>query len=315
VLCIGIDEAGLGPNLGPLVVTAARWQLPGEYLSGRFEQWLAAVVSSAGTAGGTRLHVADSKQVHSSSGGIAALERSALALLAWGGVSPGSVGGLIRQLTGATDDQLLAGECWWPGDDVSLPRSIPAEEITSWSEKLREVAAGQGLSRPEFRSDVVFPDRFNRLLDECDNKSLVLSRVSLQLLRRVWNPGESCPGLVISDKHGGRNRYGELLRELTGEEFLFTLEEGPQCSRYRVRETELRFQAGGEQHFPVAAASLISKYMREVVLEAFNQFWIGQLPGLRPTKGYPVDARRFREEVEELRRQLGIPEEHFWRRK
>jgi len=42
---------------------------------------------------------------------------------------------------------------------------------------------------------------------------------------------------------------------------------------------------------------MTAKYLRETAMRAFNAFWAERVPGLRPTAGYPGDARRFREEI------------------
>ena len=44
---------------------------------------------------------------------------------------------------------------------------------------------------------------------------------------------------------------------------------------------------------PAALASMTSKYLRELAMRAFNEFWCGRVHDLAPTAGYPRDARRF----------------------
>ncbi len=60
--------------------------------------------------------------------------------------------------------------------------------------------------------------------------------------------------------------------------------------------------------FAVALASMISKYIREVFMRHFNSYWQEQVPGLRPTAGYPSDGERFLREIEPARRSLGLTE-------
>ena len=161
--------------------------------------------------------------------------------------------------------------------------------------------------------DVVFTKRYNQLVKQYDNKGLALSRMSLALLRTLWNADDSEPTFIVADKHGGRNRYDELLAEVLDDQFIFRVEEGTARSRYRVGQTDLCFQAKAESHFPVAAASMISKYVRELAMICFNRFWQTHLPDIKPTKGYPADARRFREEIADVQQQLGIPDQVLWR--
>ena len=59
---IGTDEAGYGPNLGPLVITATVWQVPDD-ISDLYVA-LADALSPQHLDGDTRLPIADSKQLY-----------------------------------------------------------------------------------------------------------------------------------------------------------------------------------------------------------------------------------------------------------
>ncbi|MEM7455515.1 MAG: hypothetical protein AAF456_14275, partial [Planctomycetota bacterium] len=69
----------------------------------------------------------------------------------------------------------------------------------------------------------------------------------------------------------------------------------------------------GESSLPVALASMVSKYVREVFMMLWNDFWQLEVPGIRPTKGYPVDAKRFKMEIETAQNSLGIEDRTIWR--
>ena len=64
------------------------------------EKALAGAVDRDSSVGGTRLHLADSKQVYSPGRGLASLEQSALALLAQTGPIPQTFRELAARLTG-----------------------------------------------------------------------------------------------------------------------------------------------------------------------------------------------------------------------
>ncbi len=157
------------------------------------------------------------------------------------------------------------------------------------------------------------PRRFNALLDEHGSKGVLLSKLSMQLLARVIDFDADEPTLVIADKHGGRNRYDHLLEEIAGERFIVREIEGREASSYRVGSARIRFQTRAEAHLPVAAASLVCKYVRETVMELFNDYWREHIDGLKPTKGYPVDAKRFRNDIAAKQRELGIADAMLWR--
>ncbi|MGC8644023.1 MAG: hypothetical protein ACP5XB_29540, partial [Isosphaeraceae bacterium] len=65
----------------------------------------------------------------------------------------------------------------------------------------------------------------------------------------------------------------------------------------------------------VALASIVSKTLREVWMDAFNAFWTSRLPGLKSTAGYPVDAARFRLAIEPLARDQDLHPDLWWRKK
>jgi ribonuclease HII len=76
---------------------------------------------------------------------------------------------------------------------------------------------------------------------------------------------------------------------------------------------EVQFHVGAEQFLSVALASMVSKYLRELAMQAFNEFWRRHVPDLRPTAGYPTDARRFKQAIEPMCKQLGIDDRLLWR--
>ncbi len=101
---------------------------------------------------------------------------------------------------------------------------------------------------------------------------------------------------------------------------VLALEEGMLRSSYRVvglgRDVVLTFQPRAEsEHFTVALASMVSKYLREALMGEFNDFWQAQVPGLRPTAGYPSDAGRFLEDIRPAVTRLGLAESALWRKR
>lgn len=319
-LLIGMDEAGLGPNLGPLVVTVTVWEVPGS--PREFDLWsaMADVASQTPTKELLKLHVADSKQVYSPGKGLAALERAVLSALRLLGHRPESLSALSETLKSEVSNlrfQISNFKSqippWLASRDLALPTETDASLIGDLATKWLECCGRTSVTLKAVRSEIVQPDRFNALVRECDNKSLALSRISLGLLRSVWNPDDNQPTLVICDKHGGRNRYDDLLTDFLDGQMIFTVGEGRERSVYRIGPTEIRFQMKAEANFPVALASLVCKYVRELSMHAFNQFWSEHIPGLKPTAGYPVDAARFRADIAETQQRLGITDDVLWR--
>ena len=80
-ILIGTDEAGYGPNLGPLTVTATAWEIPAEINPASLWDELRKVITNAPARGDDRLFVADSKAVYSAGDDLENLEVPVLAFL------------------------------------------------------------------------------------------------------------------------------------------------------------------------------------------------------------------------------------------
>jgi hypothetical protein len=344
-LVIGMDEAGYGPNLGPLVLTATVWEVPGRWPK-KTDFWKAfepiaqrevvrrkksaekKTADAAQTAeladdpsDDSRLHIADSKSVYSPATGLGSLERGALAAFGVASRVPSDFDQLLDDLWAQSTDATLfsadtgRGRDLWFSDDVALPLPVSEEGRTAAAaaEKWRDVCEATGVQLRTIRCDVVAPRRWNVATRETDNKATALSRLHLRLLRRVWDPETAGPTMVIADKHGGRNRYGDLLTECLDGQMVWCRHESRDSSIYKVGSSEIHFEAKAERHFPVALASMVSKYVRELAMELFNRFWQTHLPALKPTHGYPTDAHRFRQDVAEVQARLEIPDDVLWR--
>lgn len=312
---IGLDEAGLGPNLGPLVLTATVWKVPALPPKACLWKLLGDAVTAEPTGpDDRRLHVADSKVVYSPARGLAALERGVLALLHQAGMLLSTLGAQIAHLAPPRlpDDDLLPTEAepWFA--ELNHPL-VMCEAAKDAAEHLRICARTSQVSLLAVRSRVIFAPEFNCLIQRYDNKALVLSTVALQLLASVWSPDTSETTLIISDKHGGRSRYDALLQHHFPDAWFTCERETAEESIYRAGKSTLRFQPRGEEWLPVAASSMICKYLRERAMDALNAWWLERLPEVRPTKGYPTDAQRFRREIAPYAAAANLPESLWWR--
>ncbi|MBW3540146.1 MAG: hypothetical protein KY476_07745 [Planctomycetes bacterium] len=311
-LVVGIDEAGYGPNLGPLVVAATVWEVPGPPRETDFWREFSSIAARKLRDGDPRLHVGDSKVVYNPARGLGPLERSVLASLGLVGEPPSAFRPLWRALCGE-DAWLNSREPWFRDGDIELPKAGGNGEYLHAAERWRKRCRRRGIHLKAVVADIVLAERFNRLTCEAGSKGWALSLITLGLLRRVWDPCDPRPTLVLADKHGGRNFYGELLDEFADGQLVFRRDERRDRSDYRVGRTDISFQMRGERHFPVALASMAAKYMRELAMTLFNRYWLEQVPGLRPTAGYPTDSGRFKRDIAHAQERLGITDEVLWR--
>jgi hypothetical protein len=273
-------------------------------------------------AGGdvARLWVDDSKAILRGGKGRDRLESACLAAVhAVGAVLPGSVLELL-ELVGAgppADAELspwFDAQCagTWPW----LASRGDAEEVL---ERRPLVPAGGAWRLAAIDSDVVGPSRFNAGLAAMGSKSEVHFAAFSGLLQRVWDrAADGMVTLVTGDKHGGRHYYLEPLLRAFPDAWIDRGREGPQSSRYTIRQGSRRLElmlipkADGRDGL-VALASIVSKTIRELWMDRFNTYWCARVPGLRPTAGYPVDALRFRRAIEGAAAMVGCDPTCWWR--
>ena len=197
-----------------------------------------------------------------------------------------------------------------------LPGAAAAAGIATTAAAVSAALARHHIQLLAVRCRVVHPAEFNRLLDAGLNKSDILSRTTLDLAATLWNAGREAAAEVWCDRHGGRKSYAGLVGRHFGAALVQTIGETPTLSAYLLPADRCRveFAVGGEARLPVALASMTAKYIRELSVAAFNSHWSALQTNLRPTAGYPLDARRWREEADAAVRRAGIDEATLWRR-
>ena len=121
------------------------------------------------------------------------------------------------------------------------------------------------------------------------------------------------------DRQGGRRYHIPLIESACPDGKAEIIAEGATRCDYRMtgkREWRWRFEVEAESKFlPVALASMVSKYVREVLMGQFNRYWQSHVAGLKATAGYLVDAARYYREIRPAMERLGIAERTVWRRK
>jgi ribonuclease HII len=314
---IGIDEAGYGPNLGPLVQTAVGFHVPCEPCD--LWELLNAAVRKSGNGPDPRIAIDDSKKIHGPGHKFQALETGVLATLCsrpdkW----PGTLGGLLEQIASGSLPE-VRDELGFSAHDP-LPVAADAQVLTESSDRFHSARESAGVSAAWVCSHITPASMFNDRLDRTDNKGEVLAH-GLRLLIRTAHEsaGNADPIWFAIDRQGGRIYYSALLQSACPDGWIDVIEETePKCS-YRSsgrREVHWSFEVEADsRHFCVALASMVSKYVREVMMRQFNRYWLEQVPGLKPTAGYPQDAARFIEEIRPAMQRLGIAERTVWRRK
>jgi len=306
---VGIDENGLGPLLGPLVVTGVILEIPGEYDPAVLARALSGEV-----------RVDDSKRFMAF-GKVANGERTALAFLdRLPGGRPTSADALLERL--ALPSPACAGDCpdaaaaLCRGPDLVLPHFDDPAAVDLASAGLASRLETEGVRFVDALCIPLCPRDFNQLVDTQGGK-LALDLYLFEQLILAVHARLDTEALYLCGKIGSRKAYRPVLSLLKRFRGRVVREERAQ-SEYEVSGLgRLLFVRDGDALHPsTALASVIGKYVRELQMLRINRFLSGRLPDLRPASGYrdPV-TRALVDRSAALRNELSIPDSCFLRKR
>ncbi len=264
----------------------------------------------------------DSKKLYHSGGGLSTLEAGLLAMLWLLGRTPGNVEQLLLQVappkSRGIDLSSQAATPWYDDLDrlpVPSKRALSDAEIDRLCQLARGALHEHDIELIDVSAQVITESHFNHQVARWGSKGLVLSQQSLVLAEQTMSihPGEATE--IYCDRQGGRKNYLPLLLQWKPDAwFSETAASNHRCSYHATSAPlEIHFTVGGDTFPPTALASMVAKYLRERLMESFNLFWQQHLPDLKPTAGYPVDAVRFRDQIQQEAIRQSLPAECWWR--
>lgn len=366
---IGVDEAGYGPNLGPLVIAGSLWSAPADCTEELFTQaFQSHFATTRWSTACQHVPLGDSKKLYSSRGGLSTLEAGLLAMLhllpADDTLKPGvaeiaktfgasassaqTLGDFRYDRLGDVIDRLVCqelvnelAELAWYTKYAEQP--VPVALAISEAQRLSRIAhtslASHGIKLVDMHASVICEPHFNRVVTQMGSKGELLSRTTLDLVVRLLDtcsmpsiPASSADSLansspqplaiscaaveVFCDRQGGRKNYLPNLLAALPERWFVEKQVSAQRSSYQSSAEPaltVHFSVGGDSFPPTALASMLAKYLRERLMSELNGYWKQFMPDLEPTAGYPVDARRFRNQIEELAQREQLLVDQWWR--
>lgn len=309
LIIAGIDEAGYGPMLGPLCVGLSVFRLEAwEPGSPPPDLWALLAPSVARKPREARggVAIADSKELKLPNDSrtrhpLTHLERGVLTVARVMGERHADDVGLLDWLGVELDEH----ECY-AGPAVALPLAHSGEQIGIAANLVSSACARAGV-RPEWLGcRAIAETEFNRIVRDEGSKALATLAAVGQHLRLVCERWGGEHAWVMCDRLGGRLEYAGVLERMVPGAAAEVVEESPERSMYRLRLESggvvgVTFKSEGEKaQLPVALASMIAKFVREIAMIRFNRHWTRRNPELKPTAGYVQDARRWLQDAGEL---------------
>jgi ribonuclease HII len=300
VILVGIDEAGFGPILGPLVVSSSTFTLPNHLLTADLWQVLRRSVGNRRKRLAGRLLITDSKKAYSRAVGLKHLERTVLGALKCLGKEPSTLAELIGILCPGCLERLSAYP-WYEGAG-SYRVSFDTGDRSIASAVLADDMSSNGMELLELKSYCLDVGYYNKMVASVKNKANVLFTATSRLIKRAFDNFSGDDLQIIVDRQGGRVRYRKHLQRMFSDVELKILRESPSASSYELRAgikgMRLHFVVGAdERYLPVSLASMVSKYLRELLVHNINRYFTGFHAELKPTAGYWKDGLRFIEDL------------------
>jgi ribonuclease HII len=308
---IGVDENGLGPRLGPMLVTA---------VMARVTEDGAAVVGRK-ARGGLAKRLGDSKAMVAY-GDVALAEAWARALAARGGArsgfSYGTVDDLVHAIALEDRDKLrapcpdhVAAQCW----NTNEERFVATDDLVNTIDKDLDKLASKGVDIVAVRSLIVCTKRLNDGLDAGKSRFTMDLHAMEELILSLRDmAGEEVE--AICGKVGGFGKYSGAFGPLGGRMHAILQESRPK-SVYRFPGLgDIAFvQDGDATDLLVSLASMVGKWMREVLMERIVRHYQGLVPDLAGASGYhdPVTGK-FVEATLLVRKEKRVPGDCFERR-
>jgi hypothetical protein len=262
-----------------------------------------------------RLLITDSKKAYSRTEGIGHLRRTVLAHLCCleEGLkeSDANAASLLKVLCGSCVDR-LSEYPWYEGlSNKELGGN--GEDIEIASRVLKRTYSDRGVKLLNMSSRCLDVGYYNKMVTAVKNKASVLFTAVSELIKDSFDSYgavDSQPLQIIVDRQGGRINYRNALQRMFGQMELKVIRQDNKVSSYELTDSHSRMRlhfvtAADSKYLAVSLASMVSKFLREVLVDSINSYFLQRCSDLRPTAGYWKDGQRF---IRELKKGLADTE-------
>lgn len=286
----GIDEAGLGPTLGPLCYGwAGLIQNEDENILELLSQTIIQ----------HQFIIGDSKKIYQGASKIKKLHRALNEVLSLSKTTTtfNKISDLWHLFPlnnfGETSKYSYYAEC--------LKSDFLQESLLKSEDQLNGFCGFTASFEGELNHE------FSRGLNKSVVSMLKIGEIIYFILKHFQNENIE----IQVDKQGGRNFYSDFLNDLFPFVGVQIITESSDESQYQLtvdnREITIGFYKKGEDRFPlIACGSILAKWLREQFMDSFNSYWL-KYNDVKPTAGYPEDAKRFIKVMKEYFEKDSLP--------
>jgi len=282
---VGIDENGYGPLLGPLIITGIKIEMEGED----------PLIETDVVQFRTPFRLKDSKYIFTrSSHSYKRGEQIVFKVFNLLGIKTKTFQELLNLIS---INPITIGE--YGLEDFGIPVFQNELVKTDFSNYWAKV----GLFFKDVKINVIMPDKFNREIEQFNNKSIVDFKGFMEVAKELIDEDKH---YVLCGKIGGTDRYSRFFEALSIN--YKTVIEKRVHSEYLLNEKDhIYFLLNGdEKYLPIMLASIVGKYVRELFMLALSRK-LGFNTEIPYASGYRHDQKTY-----ELLKMLNDTEKKRW---